>query len=87
MRWDVSKYNRDLKVDLGIPWEFDSAEDHMRFDLEAAMANGSEATWFTARLFRFMPFADEQNLDRIAKGFPEQVAMFRREWRGEVLAL
>ena len=54
--------------------------------MEIAFANGEgaadSATWFTARLFRFMRWADNENLDRIALGFPDEVAMYRREWLG-----
>ena len=87
MRWDVSKYDRDLRIDhQGTCWEFDSPEDHMRFDMEVAFANGANnpdsAQWWTARLFRLMPHADENNLARLALAFPDEVAMYKRDWLG-----
>jgi len=87
MRWETAKYNRDRRISRDTQWEFDTPVDRLRFDMEIAFANGEaspdSATWFTARLFRLMRHADGGNLDKLAKGFPEAVALFRKEWLGE----
>jgi hypothetical protein len=87
MRWDPETHDRDLRIDRDTRWEFDSPEDHMRFDMEIAFANGANAPdsaqWWSAHLFRLMPHADEDNLAKLALGFPEHVATYRHYWRGE----
>lgn len=40
----------------------------------------SREDWFTVRLFRLMLTADENNLDRLAEGFPDEVLLLR-QWR------
>jgi hypothetical protein len=63
------------------PIEFDSHEEHLRFDLEMAFTTRS-ANWFTAELFRLIAKADEVNRIRLGMGFPEEVRVFEAWKRG-----
>jgi hypothetical protein len=38
--------------------------------------------WFTAQLLRLCAKADKQNLERIRKGFPEEVAAYQK-WQSD----
>lgn len=51
-------------------------------DLHAALnRRPKDAKWFTAKLFRLMLESDVDNLEKLYKGFPIEVALLR-EWRG-----
>lgn len=40
--------------------------------------------WFTAQLLRLIAKADEDNIERLRKGFPEEVEIVGRWCRGEL---
>ena len=52
--------------------------DYDRANIDNLIAGKGD--WFTARLFRLMAHADPQNLERLRKGFPEEIEAYLK-WR------
>lgn len=55
--------------------------DYDKIHIDQIIA-GSLGDWFTAQLLRLCAKADGSNLERLRRGFPEEVEAYERWYRG-----
>ena len=53
-------------------------DKHLAWD--CWMTFNDKGDWWTCRFLRLCASSDDEHLDKLAKGFPRQVAMYR-EWQ------
>jgi hypothetical protein len=57
-------------------------EQHLLRDLNDAFNSG--ATWFTAELFRLIAKGDREHRELLRAGFPDEVEVYERWFKGEL---